>query len=259
MYQIKLVNHNKKLVEFMSFSENFKICQSGSTAFANAMEEANRKPELHHAVIICDVGTIHVNNAETVTVFADGSPIHIQEPVDLDEDLTHEACAEVKPKQEDRAQGSPETFAKPYGVDEREFKIPTGLMNARSILGTAKGLKSQLDRIMLKQSTPDQVDVKILSTHLEVVATAAFYLIRLVESISPFNGVTSEKLLSKADELLDNLNALDEYVKETRASGATAFYNELFAGLANHPSKVIPDLITLAERMVTTNRAHKPT
>lgn len=157
-----------------------------------------------------------------------------------------------------RAQGRPDTFATPYGwVDVPEFKIPTGLNNARAIRDTMKGLHLKLTSQPHINKPSDVTDTVILETHINSIAKTAFDLVRMVESISPVSGMTSEKLCAKADQLSDELDAFQCFYDNTRA-GSEAFYNELFAGLARHPNDVIPNLITLAEGMITTNRANKP-
>lgn len=163
-----------------------------------------------------------------------------------------------KPASTERAQGRPDTFATPYGlVDMPEFKIPTGLNNARAIRDTLKGLHLKLTTQPCINKPADVVDPVILETHLNVVAKTAFDLVRMVEAISPVNNITNEKLCTQAAQLSDELDAFKCFYENTRV-GSEAFYNELFAGLARHPNQVIPNLITLAEGMTTTNRAHKP-
>ncbi|WKC56012.1 hypothetical protein [Vibrio phage CAU_VPP01] len=157
-----------------------------------------------------------------------------------------------------RAQGRPDTFAVPYGAhDELEFKIPTGLNNARAIRDTMEGLHLKLTTQPSVNQPADVADLVILETHINGVFKTAFSLVRMVESISPVNNMTSEKLCVQAAQLSDDLDALKCFYENTRV-GSEAFYNELFAGLARHPNEVIPNLITLAEGMTTTNRAHKP-
>lgn len=152
----------------------------------------------------------------------------------------------------------PDTGKTPYGlVDVPEFKIPTGLNNARAIRDTMKGLHLKLTTQPCINKPSDVVDPVILETHLNVVAKTAFDLVRMVEAISPVNNITNEKLCTQAAQLSDELDAFKCFYENTRV-GSEAFYNELFAGLARHPNQVIPNLITLAEGMTTTNRAHKP-
>ncbi|QAY01866.1 hypothetical protein ValSw41_47 [Vibrio phage ValSw4_1] len=163
-----------------------------------------------------------------------------------------------KPSSMERAQGRPDTFSTPYGwQDVPEFKIPTGLNNARAIRDTMKDLHLKLTSQPYVNKPSEAFDVQILGTHIDVMAKTAFDLVRMVESISPVSGVTSEKLCVQVAQLSDELDAFQSFYDNTRA-GSEAFYNELFAGLARHPNDVIPNLITLAEGMITTNRANKP-
>lgn len=157
-----------------------------------------------------------------------------------------------------KAAKQPDTAKTPYGwVDVPEFKIPTGLNNARAIRDTMKGLHLKLTAQPHINKPSDVTDTVILETHINSIAKTAFDLVRMVESISPVSGMNSEKLCAKADQLSDELDAFQCFYDNTRA-GSEAFYNELFAGLARHPNDVIPNLITLAEGMITTNRANKP-